>query len=563
MHCMFIFLCISKNRKLLALHENIHYTSKLMSKMFRIGVLSVAVCIGVSAESSKADFEADLQSVLSIESRGFSEEVFDPMYWIKACTDSQEADKADKNLQEADKLYEDLRKVYEAYEELYEEFGTGVREIESGFTAKMMSVAENDPDAFVKRSLYLLELARDLYGKVFNYSDWAWETLVADEDGEWIFKNVDPLILLECFYVFERRVLGLSRYAIQHHITKTLGLGDYINTKDREPDLKVLADILKSFAKGDACRELQSNGNDSMLVQKNNIFAKTFHEFSRKNKGMLEEAKETFGAHPLESWFEVSKSGKGIDYLNGLTMQPWNFIDALQALSRDASECVARMVAVKLSAELKKEALPFFKGEKDVGELLKAAESFRIKEKIKRQKAQNDFAEANGEREKLERELIATVRALKEEKKKLSKARESNVEFSDEGQREVEALKAKSEALEEVVRTLKKQINKLPYPSVKSKHKMQRKAAKEDITKEEHDMAVLANYVQLPGRCDALLNAFLYYQTIMWNVFTDGVEKMRKYGEKIYMGQNIAVPQLTDDFEEEYRNLVKGIWVFE
>ena len=109
-----------------------------------------------------------------------------------------------------------------------------------------------------------------------------------------------------------------------------------------------------------------------------------------------------------------------------------------------------------------------------------------------------------------------------------------------------------------MIRTLKKQINKLPYPSVKAKHKMQRKAAKEGIEKKEHDIAIFANYVQLPGRCDALLNAFLYYQTIMWNVFTDGAKTMKPYGQKIYVDLKITEPLLTNDFEEEYIRLTAG-----
>ena len=558
---MFVFFAYFKKTEIPCTFEKYTPLLTLMRKMFSRGVLSVAVCIGVGTGSLKADFDADLQSVLSIESRGFSEEVFDPMYWIKACTDLQEAEKADKNLQEADKLYGDLRKVYEAYEELYEKFGTGVREIESGFTAKMMSVTAEDPDAFAERAFCLLQLSRDLYGKVFNYSDWAWKTLVADEDGEWMFKNVDPLILLECFYVFERRVLGLSRYAIQHHITKT----DYINTKDREPNSKVLADILKSFAKKEAYEELalgKIGKNDSTLVQKNNIFMKTFLEFSRKNKGTLEGAKKTFGTPSAKSWFEVLEPGKELDYLNYLTMQPRNFIDALRTLSRDASACVTRMTEIKVPAELKKEALQFFKGEKDVGELLKAAESFRMKEKAERKRKQEAFAESKKEWEELKIEITKTKNMLKSKKRELNEISENGTKISDKKEKleqEVQQLGQEVQQLKKTIETLKKQINKLSYLSMKTKRKMQRKAAKEGIKKEERDAAVFTNYVQLPGRCGALLNAFLYYQTIMWNVFTDGINVTKGYGRRIYDELKIKEPELTDDFEEEYHNLAKSI----
>jgi predicted nucleic acid-binding Zn-ribbon protein len=513
------------------------------------------MCTSVSAGSAKADFEQDLRSVLSVDDRGFQEKVLsDPMYWIKACTDSQEADKADKNLQEADKLYEDLRKIYKAYEELYEEFCTGVRKIESEFTAKMVSVTEDDPEAPVKRSLYLLELSRDLYGKVFNYADRAWYGLVDDEKGEKIFKDVNSLILLECFYVFERRILGLSRFVIQRRTEKTLGLFDYFNTKDREPDLKVVAGILKPFAKGDAENELKSDDENSTLVQKNNTFMRTFCEFLYKNEGALEEAKASFGTRFLAYWLEVRKPGEVIDYLNSLTMLPWDFIDALRTLSRDASDRVARMTEIKVSAELKKEALPFFKGEKDVGELLKAAESFRIKEKEARKSEQEAFAKAKAEREKFEREIIENKKALKTKKDELYKLQESGTEISDKRKE----LENEIQKLNETVETLKTKINKLPYPSTKSKHKMQRGAAKEGITKDEHDMAVFANYVQLPDKCGAFQRAFLYYQTIMWNVFTDDATTMKPYGQKIYVDLKITEPLLTNDFEEEYIRLTAG-----
>jgi len=519
--------------------------------MFSRGVLPFAVCIGMCTGSSKADFEQDLRSVLSVDDRGFQKKVLsDPMYWVKACTDSQEAD---KDLQEADKLYEGLREIYEAYEELYEEFCTGVRKIESGFTAKMGSVAKDDPEVRVKRSLYRLELARDLYGEVFNYANLAWYDLVKDENEEWVFEDVNPQILLECFYVFGRRILGLSRKSFQFHVTEMLIWGRF-NTKDREPNSKVLEDILKSFAKEGEYKELalgEIGKNDSTLVQKNNIFMKTFLKFSRKNKGTLEEAKNTFGTPSMKSWFEVPEPGKELDYLNYLTMQPWNFIDALRTLSRDASACVTRMTEIKVPAELKKEALPFFKGEKDVGELSEATKIFRMKEKNKRQDAQNNYANLKTDRNELEKQFYRSLDQRRIAREELRTLPESSVEFSNK--------KDEVEALEKEVEESREQINKLPYFTTKNKHKMQRGAAKEDITKDEHDMAVFANYVRLPGRCDAILDAFLYYQAIMWNVFTDGINVTKGYGLKIYDALKVKEPELTDDFKEEYHTLTKGI----
>ena len=490
--------------------------------MFSRGVLPFAVCIGMCTGSSKADFEQDLLSVLSTDERGFSKAVCDD-YWF----------------------------LGKAYEDLYEKFCTDVRKIVSGFTAKMMSVTDDDPEVPVKKSLSLLELSRDLYGKVFNYAEQAWYGLVEDKNGEWIFKDVNPLILLECFYVFERRILGLSRFVIQRRTEKTLGLFDYFNTKDRKPDLKVVAEILKPFAKGDAENELKSDDENSTLVQKNNTFMRTFCEFLYKNEGTLEKAKAIHGTPSAESYFKVLKPGEEIDYLNSLTMQPWDFIDDLRTLSRDASACVTRMTEIEVPAELKKEALPFFKGEKDVGELSEATKIFRMKEKNKRQDAQNKYANLKIDRNELEKQFYRSLDQRRIAREELRTLPESSVEFSNK--------KDEVEALEKEVEESREQINKLPYFTTKNKHKMQRGAAKEDITKDEHDMAVFTNYVRLPGRCDAILDAFLYYQAIMWNVFTDGINVTKGYGLKIYDALKVKEPELTDDFKEEYHTLTKGI----
>lgn len=86
---------------------------------------------------------------------------------------------------------------------------------------------------------------------------------------------------------------------------------------------------------------------------------------------------------------------------------------------------------------------------------------------------------------------------------------------------------------------------------------MQRKAAEKGIAKDKHDAAIFANYIQLPGRCGAWQNAFLYYQTLMWNVFADTVVTMREYGRRIFENLKVKEPELTEDFEEEYVSLLK------
>ena len=503
------------------------YTPSLMpmSKMFRIGVLSVAMCLGVSAGSLKADFEADLLNVLSVDDRGFPEEVLsDPVYWGELCA------------------------LHKAYKGLYGNFCRDLRNIETEFTKKTASLTAGEPDAFAERAFCLLQLSRDLYGKVSEYVFAAYDF---DEDSR--FKNVESLLLSECRYVFVRRLLGLSKFIIRHCANK-FDLSAFDGTKDREPNGKILAEILKPFAKEDAYKELQSNDNNSQLIQSLRILSKVFDKFFADNDKILKEVKEVFG-DSLSSWFGVPTSGNETDYWEYVLEYSEKLSVTLQKLSGDVWGRVERMLSVKekLSAELKKEALPFFKGEKDVGELLKAAESFRIKEKEERKSEQEAFAESKKEREGLEIEIIKTTNMLKSKKRELNEISENSTGILDK-----EELGNKVQELGRVVETLKKQINKLPYSSVKAKHEMQRKAAKRDISKDEHDAAVFANYVQLPYKCSAFQNAFLYYQTIMWNVFTDDAKTMKPYGQKIYVDLKITEPLLTNDFEEEYIRLTAG-----
>ena len=504
------------------------YTPSLMpmSKMFRIGVLSVAMCLGVSAGSLKADFEADLLNVLSVDDRGFPEEVLsDPVYWGELCA------------------------LHKAYKGLYGNFCRDLRNIETEFTKKTASLTAGEPDAFAERAFCLLQLSRDLYGKVSEYVFAAYDF---DEDSR--FKNVESLLLSECRYVFVRRLLGLSKFIIRHCANK-FDLSAFDGTKDREPNGKILAEILKPFAKEDAYKELQSNDNNSQLIQSLRILSKVFDKFFADNDKILKEVKEVFG-DSLSSWFGVPTSGNETDYWEYVLEYSEKLSVTLQKLSGDVWGRVERMLSVKekLSAELKKEALPFFKGEKDVGELLKAAESFRIKEKEARKAEQEAFAKAKVERKNLEGEIIEKKKALKTKKDELYKLQESGTEISD----KKKELENEIQKLNETVKTLRTEINKLPYPSIKSKHKMQRGAAKEGITKDEHDMAVLANYVQLSDKCGAFQNAFLYYQTLIWNVFTDGINVMKGYGLRIYDALKVKEPELTDDFEEEYIRLTAG-----
>ena len=477
--------------------------------------------------SLKADFEADLLSVLSVDGRGFPEEVLsDPVYWGE------------------------LDDLYKAYKDLYKKFFRDIQNIEVEFAKKTASATTDDPDAFAERSFCLLQFSRDLYGKVSKHASAAY-----DFDGDNRFENVEPLLLSECRYVFVRRLLELSGFLVRHH-AKKLDLGMFVDTKDRKPDEKILAEVLKPFVKEDACKELEAKDNNSQLIQSLHVLSKVFDKFLRNNDEILRKMNETF-EDPLSCWFGFQKT----DYREYVPEYSEALNIALLDLSRSVSGRVERMLSVKkkLSSELKKEALLFFKGEKDVGELLKAAESFRIKEKEERKTAQEAFAKAKAKREEFKSELILTVGNLEDEEEEWHKVRESGVEIPDAKEREVKQPDATVGASKEKVRMLKNQINELPYPSLKNKRKMQRKAAKEGIKKDEHDAAVFANYIKLPERCGAFLNAFLYYQTIMWNIFTDGVSVMKGYGRNIYDKLEIKEPKLTDDFGKEYNDLVEDI----
>ena len=503
------------------------YTPSLipMSKMFRIGVLSVVMCLGVSTGSLKADFEADLLKVLSIDDRGFPKEVLsDPAYWGE------------------------LWDLYKAYEGLYGEFCEDVRDVVKNSNLTVNGISpEEDPDVFAERAFCLLNLSRDLYAKVSEYASATYD--FGEDNG---FESVEPLLLSECRYVFVRRILGLSRFIVRHYANE-LGLSAFVDTKDRTPDEKILAEILKPFAKKDACEELEAKDNNSQLIQSLHILSNVFDEFFANNDKTLKEVKKAFGDR-LSSWFGVQKM-----YYKYVLEHSETLSSALSDLCQSVWGRVERMLSVneKLSPEQRKQALPFFKKEKekDIGVLLEAKEIFRKHEKEIRLKEQQASKEATLKRKKLKDEIAGEKEALEAKKDELSKLQGSGTEISDEKKELEEEVKQ----LQETIEALKGQITKLPYPSTKAKYKMQRKAAKKGITKDERDAAVFANYVQLPGKCGAFQNAFLYYQAIMWNVFTDGIDVMKGYGRKIYDKLEIKEPELTDDFEEEYSALVKDM----
>ena len=510
---MFAFFVYFKKSEIACLLRKYTPSSTLMNKVFRIGVLSVAMCIGVSAGSLKADFEADLLSVLSFV---FSEEeaVEDPLWWL-----GEEGRDADAYCCEWRKLYRNFCKE--------------VHNIVQNNRALRLSKTEleKDPDAFAERAFCLLKLSRDLYAKVSEYAS---ATYDFDEDNG--FKNVEPLLLSECRYVFVRRILELSRFVIRHH-AKKLDLGMFVNTKDRKPDEKILAEILKPFAKGDAYKELQSNDNNSQLVQSVHVLSKVFNEFLGKNGKILGERKKREASEKLLcDWFGVK-----MDYHKYVLEHSEVLSIALQDLSQKVWDRVKRMLSVKgeLSAEQQKEALPFFKGGENVGELLKAAESFRIKEKEVRKAEQEAFAKADVKREKLKGEIIEKKNVLKDKKEKLCKLQGSGTGISDKKKK----LENEIQEMNEAIKKLETSFHELA--PMKDKLAMQRKATK-GIAKDIQDMAIFANYVQLPDKCGAFQNAFLYYQAIMWNVFTDALMTMREYEQQL----EVNMTELTDDLRK-------------
>ena len=360
---MFIFFAYFKKSEIACIFEKYTPSSTSMRKMFSKGFLSVAVCIGVSAGSLKADFGMDLLQALS--STFGREDINDRDWWM---LDGRDADGYCCELVG-----------------LYDDFCKDIRTIIKGnqfsrlSETDLMEFGEEKPDVFVDRAFSLLQLSRDLYGKVSEYI-----SRVYDLDDK--FLELDGLLMVKCHYFFVRRMMGLVRFCIGRGM-RQCEFAETFFGRDVTPDEKILAKILKPFAKGDAYEELQSNDNNSQLIQSLNVLSKVFAEFSTDNDKILKEIKKAL-KDPLSSWFDISIFRNEMDYWEYVLECSEELSVALQKLSGDVWGRVDRMLSVKkkLSAKLKKEALPFFKGEKDVGKLLEAAKSFRIDEK-KQEKA--------------------------------------------------------------------------------------------------------------------------------------------------------------------------------
>ena len=525
-----------------------HFCMKMYIWILKKIFCTATVCAAFGSANLKADFERDLLNVLSIEGRGFSK--------------TQEKEKAQEKekTQEKEKeipydpvcdsvCWSELYDLYKAYKDLYEEFCTGIREIEANFKKEEVSATDDNADAFVDCSFSLLKLSRNLCGKV---SEYAFEACKFEEDNR--FQNVEPLLLLECRYAFVRRLLGLSRCIIRKHV-QALDVSAFVDTENLEPHVEILAEILKPFDKGDAYGELLLQNNDSQLSQKLKIFG----AFSKANKEILEEIKKVSeGSLSFESKEPKIKAAIKYQYI-------LDRFDELRTALRDLffkiCESVDRMLSVKdkVSAEQKEEALLFFnkkKNKEDVNKLLKFAKDFRQKEKKERKKAQKTSQKKKEEWKKLKSEIVAPKEALTVEKGSLCEITEGTEVLNEKKELEDEVPK-----LPEEIKTSRKQRNKQPHKAKdkmqqeftkKANRKMQREFTKKAIGKDEFDRAILANYVQLPGRCGAFQNAFLYCQAILWNVFTNAEKTCL---QKIYENLQIKAPLLSDDFEDEYKKM--------
>ena len=223
---MFIFFAYFKKSEIACTFEKYTPSSTSMRKMFSKGFLSVAVCIGVGTGSLKADFGMDLLQALS--STFGKEDIDDRDWWM---LDGRDADGYCCELVE-----------------LYDDFCKDIREIIKGNQFPRLS--ETDPmksgeeglDVFVDRSFSLLQLSRDLYGKVSEYIP-----RVYDLDNE--FLELDGLLMVKCHYFFMRRMMGLVRFCIGRGMRQCKFAETFIGI-GLKPNREILAKILKPFAKG-------------------------------------------------------------------------------------------------------------------------------------------------------------------------------------------------------------------------------------------------------------------------------------------------------------------------
>ena len=240
-------------------------TVNLMNKMFRSGIVSIVMCLGVSAVSLKADFEADLLSILSPE-RFPQKNHEDPMLWG-----------------EYYELYKDCKRLYGDFQSSVRGLIEKHNRLRKSETISLNGKIKISGGA-IKDAFCFLCINRDLYDCVSDYADKA-EDLMAD------FDTIDGIVTAECRRVFVRRMFGLVHCCIRE-FAKTLGTDWLLEEGSQQPCDKILAELMKSFAKRDAYDELMKKDNDSSLVQNVNIFQKSFETCFRRADSMTADAKE-------------------------------------------------------------------------------------------------------------------------------------------------------------------------------------------------------------------------------------------------------------------------------
>ena len=497
-------------------------TVNLMKKMFRSGIVSIVMCLRVSVVNLKADFEADLRSILSPE-RFPQKNHEDPILWG-----------------EYYELYKDCKRLYGDFRT----HACGIikkhDELRKSKTIRLNGRIKVS-DGAIKDALCFLCINRDLYDCVSDYADKA-EDLMAD------FDTIDGIVTAECYGTFVRRMFGIAHCCIRE-FAKTLRTDWLLEEGSQQPCDKILAELMKSFAKRDAYDELAKKDNDSPLVQNVNIFQKSFETCFRRADSITADAKEKVNNarspnEKLRVYAEMTGDlyGEAVRGLKELSEKVLGQLERMCSILGKVSEEDFKAASLK---DLKRENSDICSD---------ASEKFRAQEKAARKQAQEDFKGKKEQKAKYQYGIIEKIRELKKlrkEQKKLLKDMQKNDKPQD-----AEDLGDEIDNLTDKIDGLKKEINEFSRFSVRVKRRMERKAAVNCISGNDRKAALLANYTSLPGKCDGYRKTFFYYDTLMRNFCRSKIEQLDKYNQW-YDVLEIEKPMLTDDFEEEYISLSK------
>ncbi len=501
--------------------EKNHITMSEMNKMFRRGIVLVALCLGTGAVSSRADFEADLLSILSPE-RFPQKNHEDPLLWG-----------------EYYELYKDCKMLYSDFRTHAYGIVKKYDDLRKSETIRLNGRIKTSNGA-VKSALCFLRLNRDLCLCVSDYIGRAWN-LTAD------FGTIDGVVTTECYGAFVRRMFVFVHCAVSE-FAKTFGTDGLSETIEQKPCDKVLAELMKSFAKRDVYNELTKKSNDSPLVQNVNMFQKSFETCFRRSDAMTANAKvEIDNARSPDEKLRIYAKTTGDLYGKA--------VYGLKELNGKILGRLERMCSIlgKVSEKNSNTSLNEPKKE-NFDARLRASEKFRAQEKAARKQAQEDFKGKKEQKAKCQYGIVEKtreLRKLKKEQKRLLK----DMQKSDEPQ-DAEELQDEIDDLSDKIGGLKKEINKFSHLSVKEKRRMERKTAVNCISENDRREALLANYASLTGKCDGYRKMFFYYDTLMRNVCRSKIEQLDKCNQW-YDVLEIKKPTLTEDFEEEYALLTE------